>query len=116
MAADKSKGQALRTLIAKLVPQLLALLMGWKFRPPVSKPAERISEYRTFSFTAYTISGAIRLLEDRMPAAFAVVGGRIVTPPVVVIEHEMLAFVAHKVGNTCEIGYVVGDNERHFVL
>ena len=43
------------------------------------------------------------LLQDRMKTAVAVIGGGFVTPPVVVIEHKMLALVPDNVGNAFEI-------------
>jgi len=41
-----------------------------------------------------------RLLKDRMAAALAVVFCRFESPPVVVIEHNVLTFVSDDVANT----------------
>ena len=52
------------------------------------------------------------LLKYRMAAALAVIGCLAVTLAVVVIEHEVLAFVTDDLRDAFEILCVLGDHER----
>src|SRR5947209_7859828 len=47
-----------------------------------------------------------------MPTALRVIGGLFKEAAVVMIEHEVFAFVAHDVGHALEIMIVFGDDER----
>ena len=46
-----------------------------------------------------------------MPAALTVVGGFVIKPSVIVIKDEVLAFIAHDIGNTLKIFGVFGENK-----
>src|SRR5687767_977903 len=71
-----------------------------------SKAGKRIE-----TFTGRTLPSS-ELLKYRVPAAAAMVGGLRISPPVVVIEHQVLAFEANKVGHAAQVAFVLGYDER----
>ncbi len=56
-------------------------------------------------------SATLTLLKYRMSAAFAVIAGRRIPATVVVIQHNVFAFVPNNVGNTFKIFRMFGDHK-----
>lgn len=71
----------------------------------------RLSMVSGHNLKTFSLPTADRLLKNRMSAALAMICCRVVTSAIVVIQHEMLAFITDHVGNAFEILCVLGDHE-----
>jgi len=70
-----------------------------------------VEVFLTVSVTRYTKWEQLSLLKDGMSPAFAMVSGCEITSPIVVIQNEMLAFVAYDIRQAFKILLWFGDNE-----